>query len=191
MISLPFCLLPLLQDHLQGKQYLGWKKIRDHFTMMKEKRAAGYGRDRYPERERDRDRERPPRSSSREYGYERRGGSRDPYERERGGYYERERGHERGYDRGYDRRGYEGRGDPRRDRDRSPRRGSSGREQGERDRDYRRSAAGAEVGPPQDLYGRPGRSGAADVSVWRGHGGREGRFAMHCAFVGYAIEQLQ
>lgn len=126
----------LSQDHLTGKQYLGWKKIRETYAELIKQRddrlrggplpervrsssregaaatERGSSRDRDRERERgssrDRDRDRDHRGSSREYrGNSGSGGGGRDYRRDRD------------YDRGYDRR----------DRSRSPGR--------RRDRDYR------------------------------------------------------
>lgn len=136
----------VLQDHLTGKQYLGWKKIRETYAELIKQREdrlrggplpdrrrsssrevaaadRGSSRDREREhargssRDRERDRERDYRGSSREY---------------RGGGSSRDRDYrrDRDYDRGYDRR----------ERSRSPRRRG--------DRDYREERRYAEYPPP-------------------------------------------
>lgn len=80
-----------LQDHLTGKQYLGWKKIRETYADMvktREERFRGP-----PREERDRDR---PRSHSRGGELDPRERERDPRERERDPR-DRERGSSREY----------------------------------------------------------------------------------------------
>lgn len=127
------CVPALLQDHLTGKQYLGWKKIRETYAELVKQRDDGLRGGPLPERHR---------SSSRDAAAAERGSSRDR-ERERGGSRERERGSSRDY-RGSgssrDHRGSSRDGDysrrerdyDRRERSRSPRR----RSDRDRDRDY-------------------------------------------------------
>lgn len=140
---------PTLQDHLTGKQYLGWKKIREVFAELKAKRSGGGGIGGpatafhgSSERSRSRgDEQLPPPPGERP-------GGKDDKERERereGRHDERRRersrspGRERRYDRGYERdRGYEH--DRGHGRDRGYERGGYERERGyERDRDHDRS----------------------------------------------------
>ena len=68
-----------MQEHLSGKQYLGWLAIRDKLTELREKhrslprdsgRESGRDRDRDGEREKDRDRDRD-RERDRERGRDR------------------------------------------------------------------------------------------------------------------------
>ncbi|PNW73163.1 hypothetical protein CHLRE_14g621300v5 [Chlamydomonas reinhardtii] len=118
------------QEHLTGKQYLGWKAIREKYAELTSRWEAR-ARSREPEllppppaapssvrersgpppeerersRDRERERERSPRREDRDRGYERgRSGGSGYDDRDRG--YDRDRGHDRdrGYDRGYDRR---------------------------------------------------------------------------------------
>lgn len=135
------CRMSLPQDHLTGKQYLGWKKIRETYAEIIKQRddrmrggplpervrsssreGAAAAAERGSSRDRDRERERE-RGSSRDRDY--RGGSSRDYRGSSGG-----GGRDRDYrprDRDYDRERYD-----RRDRSRSP-----GRRHRVGDRDYR------------------------------------------------------
>lgn len=145
-------LLPLLyrcctaaaQDHLTGKQYLGWKKIRETYAEIIKRREDRLRGGPLPEHHR---------SSSREVAAAaERGSSRDPErgssrDRERDRDRERSRGSSRdrgsGRDRDRDHRDRDYRRDrdyDRRERERSPRRRS--------DRDYRDERRYSEYPPP-------------------------------------------
>lgn len=131
------------QEHLTGKQYLGWKRIREHYAELSARLGRSGRASAEPphpsEYDRDRDRHRSSRDRSRSPG----GG---------GGSGDRRRDHHRDYDRGSSR--YGGSGGADRDRDYGRDRGRDDRYDSREHRGSRRVSA---KGPRQ--AGRDGETG--------------------------------